>query len=364
MRKVRRATRSIASFPLSSKLAWVATAKAHPRLVSGERSPLASCAIIASGIRRSGGRECISSSRARPAISAGQWRRGSLQTATGSSASRGRRKRPGRSPPGGSRRSPVPWSISGPSGRPPQAADAVINAASADDSMVAHVLVQSLEGSGKPLLHTSGTSVAADRALGERSDVVFTEDLPLQTLPERLLRVEVERSVLGAAGRGVRSVVIRPALLYGRGLGLNPHSHQLPQLARITVARGRPAHVGRGLNVWSHLHIDDLAQLYLRTLADAPPGSLYFAESGEASWRDMAIGIGRAVGLSGEPEALPTEEALRLLGIGAVTSFGSNSRVSAEKARRMLDWKPAAPSLWDDLGTDYYKTSFARVEEG
>jgi len=51
-----------------------------------------------------------------------------------------------------------------------------------------------------------------------------------------------------------------------------------------------------------------LAELYLRTLADAPPGSLYFAESGEASWRDMAIGIGRAVGLSGEPEALPTEE--------------------------------------------------------
>ena len=80
-----------------------------------------------------------------------------------------------------------------------QAADAVINAASADNSMVAHVLVQALEGSGKPLLHTSGTSVAADRALGERSDIVFTEDMPLQTLPERLLRVEVERSVLGAA---------------------------------------------------------------------------------------------------------------------------------------------------------------------
>ena len=138
-----------------------------------------------------------------------------------------------------------------------QAADAVINAASADDSMVAHVLVQALEGSGKPLLHTSGTSVAADRALGERSDVVFTEDMPLQTLPERLLRVEVERSVLGAAGRGVRSVVIRPALLYGRGPGLNPHSHQLPQLARITVARGRqcmvaPPHRRFGRAVSAH----------------------------------------------------------------------------------------------------------------
>src|SRR5215203_47288 len=38
---------------------------------------------------------------------------------------------------------------------------------------------------------------------------------------------------------------------------------------------------------------------------------------------DVVVGIGKAVGLSGEPEALPTEEALRLLGIGAITSFGS-----------------------------------------
>ena len=169
-----------------------------------------------------------------------------------------------------------------------QAADAVINAASADDSMVAHVLVQALEGSGKPLLHTSGTSVAADRALGERSDVVFTEDMPLQTLPERLLRVEVERSVLGAAGRGVRSVVIRPALLYGRGPGLNPHSHQLPQLARITVARGRPAHVGRGLNVWSHLHIDDWPSCICapsRTLRRARSTSPRAARRLGAIWR-------------------------------------------------------------------------------
>jgi nucleoside-diphosphate-sugar epimerase len=245
-----------------------------------------------------------------------------------------------------------------------QAADAVINAASADDSMVAHVLVQALEGSGKPLLHTSGTSVAggpgARRTQRRRVHRGYAPpNAPRTPATGRGRAKRARRRGPGRAQRGdPAGAPVRPRS------GAQPASHQLPQLARITVARGRPAHVGRGLNVWSHLHIDDLAELYLRTLADAPPGSLYFAESGEASWRDMAIGIGRAVGLSDEPEALPTEEALRLLGIGAVTSFGSNSRVSAEKARRMLGWKPAAPSLWDDLRTDYYKTSFARVEEG
>ena len=45
-----------------------------------------------------------------------------------------------------------------------------------------------------------------------------------------------------------------------------------------------------------------------------------------------------------------------VFGIGALTSFGSNSRVSAEKARRMLGWKPSAATIWDDLTSDYYRS--------
>ena len=235
-------------------------------------------------------------------------------------------------------------------------ADAVVNAANAEDSPVARLLVETLDGTGKPLLHTSGTSVVADRALGEPGGSVFTEDMPMATLPERQLRVGVERIILDGAARGVRGVVIRPALIYGRGRGLNPHSHQLPQLARVARERGRPAHVGRGLNVWSNVHIDDVAELYACALSEAPAGSVFFCENGEASWRDMAAAIGQAIGLAEDPEALSLEDSLRALGIGAVTSFGSNSRVSAEKARRMLGWTPSAGTLWDDLKTDYYRS--------
>lgn len=237
-----------------------------------------------------------------------------------------------------------------------RAADAVINAASAEDSPAAYVMLDALEGSNKPFLHTSGTSVAADRACGEPSAVVFSEDMPLPTLPERLLRVAVEHIVLLGAGRGVRTVVIRPSLIYGRGKGLNAHSHQLPRLVSLAKERGRPAHVGRGMNVWSNVHIEDVAELYLLALEQAPPGSTFFAETGEASWRDMAAGVGRSLGLQGEPEALGLDESLRLLGISAVTSFGSNSRVTSEKARRMLGWKAAGPSLWTDLEDEYYRT--------
>jgi nucleoside-diphosphate-sugar epimerase len=237
-------------------------------------------------------------------------------------------------------------------------ADAVVNAANADDYEVARTLVQALAGSGKPLLHTSGTSVIADRALGEPGGIVYTEDMPPDPLPERLLRVALDTMLLRATGEGVRSVVIRPSLIYGRGPGLNPHSVQIPRLIGLARERGRPAHVGRGLNVWSHVHIDDVAEAYLRALTDAPPGSVFYLENGEAPWREMAIAAAAAVGIGGEPEALSAEESLRLFGVAAITTFGSNSRVSAQKARRVLGWTPTGPSLWEDLRSDYYPTAF------
>jgi uncharacterized protein YbjT (DUF2867 family) len=51
-----------------------------------------------------------------------------------------------------------------------RAADAVINAASSDHRGAVEVLIAGLAGSGKPFLHTSGSSIVADLAMGEPSD--------------------------------------------------------------------------------------------------------------------------------------------------------------------------------------------------
>ena len=173
------------------------------------------------------------------------------------------------------------------------AADAVINAANADDFLAADTLMKALAGSGKVLIHTSGTSVVSDRAAGEYSAAIFQEDSPFDPLPERLLRVAIDRAVLMGAQQKIRSVVIRPSLIYGRGHGLNPHSIQLPRLIELARKYKIARHVGRGLNVWSHVHIDDLVDLYLLALDEAPPGSLFYAENGEASWKAMASAVGR-----------------------------------------------------------------------
>jgi nucleoside-diphosphate-sugar epimerase len=236
-------------------------------------------------------------------------------------------------------------------------ADAVINTASSDESFPVEAIIEGLAGSGKPFVHTSGTSVVADRAAGEYSDAIFHEDSPFEPLPERLLRVAIDRAVLSGARKNIRSVVIRPSLIYGRGHGINPNSLQVPQMIALARKHGIARHVGRGLNLWSHVHIDDVVELYLLALADAPAGSLFYAENGEASWKSLAAAIGRLLGYGGETRDWPLEQAVKQWGMGAITSYGSNSRVRALKARKLLGWAPKGPALLDDVEHGSYRAA-------
>jgi NAD(P)-dependent dehydrogenase (short-subunit alcohol dehydrogenase family) len=75
-----------------------------------------------------------------------------------------------------------------------RAADAVINTASSDHRGAVETLIAALSGSGKPLIHSSGTSIVADLAMGEPSDRIFDEATPIKPLPERAARVAIDRS--------------------------------------------------------------------------------------------------------------------------------------------------------------------------
>lgn len=233
--------------------------------------------------------------------------------------------------------------------------DAVINAANSDDPFAVEAILPVLEGSGKPFIHTSGSSIIADRAAGSASNLIFHEDTPYKSLPERQGRLAVEQLVLSYGQRGVRSCVIRPTLIYGTGLGLHKHSVQVPRMLKLAIDKGKALHIGPGENIWSNVHIDDVTDLYLLILEKAPPGSLFYAENGECSMRAVAQAISRLLGYGGKTESWPMAEALKEWGISAHATFASNSRVSALKARKMLDWKPSRPALLDDIENGSYR---------
>lgn len=227
-------------------------------------------------------------------------------------------------------------------------ADGVLHTASADHAQSAHALVAGLEGSGKPLVHTSGASVVGDDARGQASSgPVFDEDTPFAVDPRKQARRDIDLHVLAAADRGVRSAVVCPSLVYGVGRGGKRDSVQIPFLVANALAQGRVETVGPGLNVWSNVHLDDLVALYRRVLDRAPAGAFYFAEHGEASFHDLGVAIATRLGLPG-PVALEPAVAAERWGVPrAYFSLGSNSRVRALRARRELGWAPRHVSVTD-----------------
>ena len=103
-----------------------------------------------------------------------------------------------------------------------QAADVVVNAASADHKGAVVAMLDALAGSGKPFIHTSGSSIVGTRAGGQRSDAVFDEDTPIIPSPARAARVALNELILSYRDKGCRPVIICPSLIYGLGLGVEP----------------------------------------------------------------------------------------------------------------------------------------------
>jgi len=235
-----------------------------------------------------------------------------------------------------------------------QAVDAVVNAANAGHPFSARVLAEALAGSGKKLLHTSGTSIVADNANGEPGGTVYREDTPLDPLPEKAARVATDRLVVASADKGVHAVVMCPCLIYGRGLGVRPDSIQVPMFIDMAKASGVPRHPGPGLNIWSNVHIEDCADAYVAALEHAPAGSYFYVESGEDSMLDLNRAVGRLLGLGERTEMLPLADAVRAWGAPMAYGMGSNVRVNADHARDVLGWTAVQRSLLDDIENGSY----------
>jgi nucleoside-diphosphate-sugar epimerase len=234
-------------------------------------------------------------------------------------------------------------------------ADATVNAANAGHRGAAEAMVAALAGSGKAFIHTSGSSIIGTRARGELVEAMFDEDTPFTPTPQRAARVEIDTMVRAAAGNGVRTAVIAPSLIYGRGGGLNPRSIQVPWLIALAKRSGVARHIGSGENRWSNVHIDDVVTLYRAAIDKAPGGSFYFAENGENSMRETCEAISRMLGFDGRTQSMTVEDAAAEWGAGpANDTMGSNSRVRARRARAELGWRPSGAALVAEIERGCY----------
>lgn len=239
--------------------------------------------------------------------------------------------------------------------RASQDAEAIVNAANADDRGAAEAMLSAIVGSDKLFLHTSGSSIVGQRDQGEKSDAIFDETTPIEPSAARVARVALNTDILAFSGKGVRAVVVCPSLIYGLGLGVNQHSMQVPWLIDLARKSGVARHIGSGENIWSNVHIDDLVELYILAFDKAPAGGFYFAENGEESMRDVCRSINKMLGVEGAPKEMSLDDASAEWGEGpANNTMASNSRVRANRARQELGWAPKAPSLINELERGCY----------
>jgi len=152
-------------------------------------------------------------------------------------------------------------------------------------------------------------------------------------------RPALESEVLAAAEAGIRTIVIRPGMVYGRGGG------PLNQFAAMAEG-GVPRYVGDGENHWSLVHVDDLAELYALALERAPAGTLVNGILGPPlRVRDLAEAAAAGAGLPA-PRSWPFAEAALVLDPDGVTR---DHRISGDRARALLGWEPPARSPLDEL---------------
>lgn len=222
-----------------------------------------------------------------------------------------------------------------------------------DEAQAVAAVLDAIRGSGKSFIFTSGTGMlglpALDGAWDERS---FAEDDPFTPAPHLIRRAETERKVRAQAEHGVRAMVIRPPLIWGHG-----GSRQIPLIFDSVRLTGTACYVGAGLHVYSHVHVDDLADVYGRALAHGQAGALYHAVAGEADFRSLAEAVAQAMGCSAR--SITFDEAVELFGLQmARGTLAVNSRTRSPRTREELGWRPRHADVIEDIRHGSYFRKF------
>jgi nucleoside-diphosphate-sugar epimerase len=237
------------------------------------------------------------------------------------------------------------------------AADGVIHTAfphgSADFAAAARMefraietLGETLVGSGRPFVVTSGTA-----GLTLVPGRVATEDDEQDPSPSpAAARIRAEAAALSFAERGVRASVVRlPPSVHGTG-----DQGFVPQIIAVARAKGVSAYPGDGSNRWAAGHRLDAAHLYRLALEEAPGGARLHAIGDEGvPVRDIADAVGRYLKLP--VAAIPREEAADHFGwLGHF--FSMDLPASSTLTQKRLGWRPERPGLIEDLEEGHYFT--------
>ncbi|MBL8943937.1 MAG: SDR family oxidoreductase [Myxococcales bacterium] len=211
-------------------------------------------------------------------------------------------------------------------------------AASAElDAIAIEAMAQTLAGSNKPLVVTSGTLGLPPGRAGTEDDAAASSS------PRRS-----ESAAVAAAALGVRAMVVRlPPSVHGDG----DHGF-VPMLIARARELGVATVIGDGTNRWPAVHRLDAARLFRLALEQGTATARFHGVADEGiPVRAIAERIGHRLGV---PVVSTTAEAAaeNLGFIGRVLAMDGPASSALTQAR--LGWRPTQPGLLLDLEQGRY----------
>ncbi|MET8349619.1 SDR family oxidoreductase [Micromonospora sp. NPDC005206] len=215
--------------------------------------------------------------------------------------------------------------------------------AAAADLDALKALADGLDGSGKPLVGTTGTAMLA------MGDIVGRPGTERDTFPSGGYRIDAENFVANLASRDVRSSIVRLAPTVHSSLD---HYGFITAIIAAARQNGYAAYVGEGANRWPAVHTLDAAELYRLALERAPAGArLHGAADEGVPFQQIAAAIGRNLDIP--VRSISADEANDHFGfLGSFVQL--DNPTSSAITRELLDWTPSHPGLIADLDAGHY----------
>ncbi len=192
-------------------------------------------------------------------------------------------------------------------------------------------LAEAANASPRVFVYTSGIWV-----LGE-TPAPADEAAPLAPAELVAWRPDHEQLVLGWGGSGLRTIVVRPGVVYGghRGIVSDLIKDALNGLVRV---------IGDGKNHWPCIYDRDLADLYARLVASPDARGIYHAnDEADEVVNDIVEAIAEQVSQKPDVRHMPLAEARKKLGPYA-DALALDQKVRSPRARA-LGWTPAIRSV-------------------
>lgn len=207
------------------------------------------------------------------------------------------------------------------------------------DRKACEVMLETLKGSNRPFVYTSGTLQLSHDRESDENDIVG-EDNPFE-------RAHTENFCLSYKDKGVKATAVR----------LSPTVHAkgdkafIPAIIASAKKNKVSVYIGEGKNVWSAVARDDAAALFVLAFEKGTSGKIYHGVAESVETKAIADKIAKKLGLS--TKSVPAEKASEYLGFLGLFFLWDN-RVKSEITRKELGWNPKGLSLLEDLNNDYY----------